>query len=165
MKEFIKYIMFVVMLFCITSQAAVVTGVYNGAPTTNAIVRSGGALVSTVTLSTSNALGTMVHIFDSSLVVPTNLLAAYTNRVVYTTNLVNNYVTTTGVTNFHTNLVQISRNEAKAAATIYLPAVATYFIPGVNTPQTFTLDAVFAKGIVVSNSTPGATVIVNYRAP
>lgn len=146
-------------------QGAVVTGVYVGAPTTNALVRTGYALVSTVTLLTTNALGTMVHFMDNATASNVYTNNAYTNRVVYTTNLVNNYVTTTGVTNYFTNRVQISATTVAPAATNNLPYVAVFYVPGPNLPQVFTVDSIFARGIVISNSTAGLTISANYRGP
>ena len=167
-KKIKTYMLSVAMLLCIALpiHADIITGTYLTTAPTNALIRGGGALVSTVTIYTTNALGTMVHFYDSGTNnTPTYVVATYTNRAVYTTNLVNNYTTTTGVTNYLTNLVQISRNYAVPQTTNTFPYVAAYFIPGVNTPYTFTLDAVFARGVAVSNSTAGASIVVNYRRP
>jgi len=165
----IKSYLFPIMAFLMLSfgitQGAVVTGTYVGAPTTNALVRTGYAIVSTVVLSTTNALGSMVHFIDNTNTTTVITNAAFTNRIVYTSNLVNNYVTTTGVTNFFTNRVQISQVVVAPAATNNLPHVAVYFVPGPNLPQIYTLDAIFAKGIVISNSTPGVTIAATYRGP
>jgi len=166
MKKFLKNsiigIALVASLITTANAAVVATSM-----TTNDsywVILTNSAHLGEVTLISTSSV--VVRFFDttaaansSASVTYTN--GAYTNIVIYTTNLVNNYTTSTGVTNYFTNSVLWTATSSAAAATNnYSPFSILY--AAANVPFTVNLNKDLMRGLVVSNSTTNVTIITRY---
>lgn len=126
--------------------------------------------VGQLTFWTTNTSTTLVYLYDGAI---TNVTAAYTNYTTYSTNIVSNYVTTTGTTNSLTNHVIYNAAVAVAAATNNSSPYVTIVVPGslianaagqfvTYTPPT---ELVFRNKLTLSNSAAGLNGVISYRNP
>lgn len=118
------------------------------------------ASVSSVNIASGSGALT-VKFYDTTA---TNLLytnGSYVSRSTYISNIVNNYTTTTGITNYTTNRVAYTLTVTNAAATNTLPVAAVWSIPA-NTEIVLDVDLKFSKGIVVNANTNATVNIVYY---
>jgi len=156
-KLFIFLIVLVVSLF--TSRAAV--GITTMSDNINWICLTNSAHLESVTFFSTNS--GMVFLTDHS----TNSYdlrytnGAYTNITIYITNLVNNYVTSTGTTNYFTNTVLWTAKSAMPAATNYYQPFAIFYVEA-NVPITINLDKDLMRGLVTRPETITGTIIYNY---
>lgn len=127
---------------------------------TNTAVVATPVIVSSVTVFSTNTVPTLVRLYDGAL---TNVTSAYTNYTTYTTNLIVNYVTTSGITNKYTNDVIWRSPNVVAAATNNTTPTVSFVAPAANVPLTITGPWIFGKSVTLSNNLAGLSVIMTYR--
>lgn len=149
--------------------AAVVTGqiVDNRAMSNTIIVTTNRASVYSVELTaTANALVSFYDIdVTNAPYYGTNYVnASYVSRTSYTTNLVTSYVGYNGYTNWYTNQGIFTLTVTNAANTNALAPLLSAVV-GANTLTTYSVDALFTRGIVaVASSGTNINIVVNYRS-
>jgi len=167
-KSIIAGIMFA-SAFALQSYALVVTGTIADAtfPENTVILTTNRVNAYSVELTaTANAL---VNFYDIDVTnapyYGTNYVnASYVSRTSYTTNLVTSFVGYNGYTNWYTNQGIFTLTVTNAANTNALAPLFSAAI-GPNVLTTYSVDALFARGLVaVATKGTNINIVVNYRS-
>lgn len=157
-----KKLLLSLALTLVTSFGA--TAVVSNQTATNAVVVATAGVLDSIQLYSTNVTPTIVRFYDGAI---TNVTAAYTNYLTYTTNIVTEYVTTLGTTNLLTNNVTYNVANVVAAATNNSTAFLTLVVPGSANGQVLNYTApipfVFRSNLTLSNDLTGVSGVVTYR--
>lgn len=131
-----------------------------------ATVSTTGGILLSLTAYTTNIAPTFLRFYDGYY---TATNGAYTNYIVYTTNVVTSYITTTGITNNLTNLViKTVANPVAAVSGAPATPVLTLVVPGAPAsgfaPLVWNDGLIFGRRLTLSNSLTGLTILGTYRS-
>lgn len=105
---------------------------------------------------------TIVQLYDNNATNTTYTNVAYTNILIYPTNIVQTTVSPlTGVTNIYTNSMLFETNTGVAAATNGI-RFSTFAAPG-GTIATYSVDIINVKGLLLTSSSTNGSVFITYR--
>lgn len=154
--------LFSVSCFAQSGNVAYLTFTTNNMAASSAVTVNQANILENVILSTTNAAGAIVYLFDGNT---TNVTGVYTNVTMYSTNRVSTWVTTTGITNNMTNTLLYINSVVTAALTNNAKPVITIFVPP--SSQIINLDTslIFANKITLSNTATGLNASLFYRLP
>lgn len=158
-----KIISIIALALFITGVAQAATVVQTMTTATNYVALTGNYMISSITLA-GPSTGTSIKLFDQSDGTTNLATGIYVTYATYTSNLVQNVVTTTGITNFMTNSYAYTLAVTNAAATNGLPILATLVAPTA-TAVTFVFEAPIAvvKGLTFACTSSNTTAVVNYN--
>lgn len=125
---------------------------------------AGPKVVTSITITTTNDTPTIIALYDGAI---TNVVAAYTSYTTYASNVVEEVITPTGVTNSYTTSRLFVAPVSNAAATNNTPVKIAGTVDKLNpliiTP---TLGAqYFLSRFTLSNNAAGVSALVGYRSP
>jgi hypothetical protein len=162
MKQLIK--LFTVLSLATLSTFATVQSESNLAANTNKTILASPAVITSITLWSTNTEPTLVKLYDNFRVY-TN--AAWTNFTTSITTDVEEVITSTGTTNYYTNSV-ITRTASPTAAAenVEPPILRSIVVPAAaNGPITITGPIYFNRRIVADISATGLSYVMDYSTP
>lgn len=158
------------LISVIAALAMVVVGSADSWFTTNNLAAgnhylfAGPKVITAITITTTNDTPTTINIYDGAI---TNVTAAYTSYTTYASNVVEEVITSTGVTNSYTTSRLFVAPVSNAAATnntfVKIAGSVDKLNPLIITP---TLGAqYFLSRFTLSNNAAGVSALVGYRSP
>lgn len=160
-----KFLSIVLGLLAVNASAATYIG-SNLAASTNIAATTTPIVLTSIQLSTTNDTPVIVEFLDGG---PTTVIPQYTSYSTYTTNLVNEHITSTGTTNVVTNTVVYVYATVNDAVTNETSAKITLMVDKYNpvtfVPPSYVTGVIFSEKLTLQTSAAGVNAVVRYRNP